>query len=99
MAARDTRVAPAASRQWNRKTSRVLRGLFKNPRFGLGGGDWDKDKYQAKPDDPDGQLYNMESDIEEKMNLYDRHPDRVRTLWNALEEIKFQGHSRSLKQT
>jgi len=67
--------------------------------FGLGGGGWDKDKYQAKPDDPDGQLYNVESDIEEKVNLYDRHPDRVRTLWNALEEIKFQGHSRPLSRT
>jgi arylsulfatase A len=67
--------------------------------FGVGNGGWDQYKYHAKMDDPYGQLYNIETDIGEKVNLYDQHPEMVKKFWEMLLEIEFQGHSRPMIRT
>jgi arylsulfatase A len=65
--------------------------------IGQGGGGFDPSPdtpfFRAKPDDPEGQLYNMESDLGEKQNVYDQYPEIVRDLTMRLQEIKLQGHS------
>jgi arylsulfatase A-like enzyme len=60
---------------------------------GVGSGGWDPCAYVARPDEPEGQLYNMDVDVEEKENVYDQHPDIVRNLTSLLQEIRLQGHS------
>lgn len=61
--------------------------------LGQGNGGWGQCQYKASPDDPEGQLYNMDVDVEEKENVYDQHPEVVRNLTALLQETKLQGHS------
>ncbi|WP_165384757.1 hypothetical protein [Sphingobacterium corticibacterium] len=53
-----------------------------------GGGGWSNIKEETP-----GQLYNLEEDIEERVNLYDKYPDIVKELKTNLEQIKEQGYS------
>ncbi|MBN2376861.1 MAG: arylsulfatase [Sedimentisphaerales bacterium] len=60
-----------------------------------GGGD----KYVPVPYDPKkpkGQLYNLEEDIGEKNNLWEKHPEIVKRLTAILEKYKAQGYSRPM---
>lgn len=61
--------------------------------MGLGGGGWTPCNYHAAPDDPEGELFNMEADVGEKKNLYNDYPELVRDLTTRFNEIRFQGHS------
>lgn len=44
-------------------------------------------------DDPPGQLYDMENDVEENNNLFTKHPDVVKTLARELEILVENGRS------
>ncbi len=48
------------------------------------------------PGAPKGQLYDMEKDIGERNNLYDRRPEIVERLRGLLRKIKDEGRSRPL---
>ena len=61
--------------------------------LGQGNGGWGQCQYKAKSDNTEGQLYNMDVDVEEKENVYDQHPEVVRNLTALLQETKLQGHS------
>ena len=41
-----------------------------------------------------GQLYNLDEDLSETMNIADTHPDIVIAMAAKLEEIKAKGRSR-----
>ena len=43
---------------------------------------------KAKPDEPVGQLFNLENDIHEDHNVYSQYPDKVTELTEMLEKIK-----------
>jgi hypothetical protein len=47
-----------------------------------------------EPGGPQGQLYDLATDIGETMNLYLEHPEIVEKLRTTLEEIKSNGRSR-----
>jgi arylsulfatase A-like enzyme len=53
-------------------------------------------KYAIKDTDPEapGQLYNLEDDPGERVNLYSKHPEIVKELKAKLEEYKASGRSR-----
>jgi len=57
---------------------------------GKGSGGWSG---KGKPDDPPGQLYDMEADPSETKNLYAKHPEKVKTLIALLEKYKQEGRS------
>jgi arylsulfatase A-like enzyme len=65
---------------------------------GSGGNNYDKGELKqfalgdTAPDAP-GQLYNLETDPGEKVNLYFKHPEIVRELKALLESSKAQGRS------
>lgn len=57
---------------------------------GNGSGGWSP----ARPDDKaPGQLYNMEADERETVNLYDQYPEIVKELKSLLDRQKKQGYS------
>jgi len=58
---------------------------------GKGSGGW-SDK-TGKPEDPAGQLYDMEKDVRETTNLYTKYPEVVKELKALLEQQKAQGYS------
>lgn len=58
---------------------------------GKGSGGWSMKV--GKPEDPDGQLYDMEKDLRETNNLYVQHPEIVKKLKALLEKQKVQGFS------
>lgn len=63
--------------------------------MGLGSGGFTAPaRVSPRPGDPQGQLYNLEADPGETVNLYDKHPERVRQLSMLLERFQRQGHSR-----
>jgi arylsulfatase A len=43
---------------------------------------------EPKPGDPPGQLYNLDEDMGETNNLYNKHPELVKMMKQKLEEIK-----------
>ena len=43
---------------------------------------------EPKPGEPIGQLYNLDEDIHEDNNLYDKYPGKVKELAELLEKIK-----------
>ena len=58
---------------------------------GLGSGGFTEPKFpESKPGEPDGQLYNLKTDPQEKENLYFSEPEKVRELKNKL--IKVRGY-------
>jgi arylsulfatase A len=58
---------------------------------GKGSGGWSMKT--GKPEDPDGQLYDMEKDERETTNLYTKYPEIVKELKSLLEKQKEQGYS------
>jgi hypothetical protein len=63
---------------------------------GQGPGSGNYGAWQATPDDPPGQLYDMTQDVGEQNNLYNEQPEVVARLKDLLEKYKQQGHSRPL---
>lgn len=59
---------------------------------GKGSGGWSMKV--GKPEDPEGQLYDMENDERETKNLYDKYPMVVKELKVLLEKQKQQGFSK-----
>jgi len=51
--------------------------------------------YNPKPGEPKGQLYNLQDDLAETNNLWDKHPEIVERLASLLEKYKKQGYSRT----
>ena len=43
---------------------------------------------KPKPGEPIGQLYNLDEDIHEDNNVYDKYPEKVKELTELLEKIK-----------
>ncbi len=63
---------------------------------GLGSGGFSQPKsIKPGPDDPRGQLYNLETDLAETTNLYRSHPGIVARLTEEMDRIVKQGRSRS----
>jgi arylsulfatase A-like enzyme len=62
-------------------------------------GEWSMNRYKLEDTDPDapGQLYNLETDPGERVNLYSKHPEKVKTLKAKLEEFKASGRSAPLQ--
>lgn len=48
---------------------------------------FDPDGFYIEEIDNDGELYNLEEDLNETKNLYDEDPDRVNSMKNRLEEL------------
>ena len=61
-------------------------------------GEWGMSIYKIKDTDPEapGQLYNLETDPGETINLYSEHPEIVNKLKAKLEEFKASGRSAPL---
>ncbi|NRB52881.1 MAG: sulfatase-like hydrolase/transferase [Saprospiraceae bacterium] len=61
-------------------------------------GEWGMSPYKLEDTDPDapGQLYNLETDPGETINLYRKYPERVAEMKNKLEEFKQSGRSAPL---
>lgn len=56
---------------------------------GLGSGGFTEPKFpESKPGEPLGQLYNMENDPQEKVNLFLTEPEKVKELKTKLQEIR-----------
>ncbi|WP_026350791.1 sulfatase family protein [Dyadobacter beijingensis] len=60
---------------------------------GKGSGGWSS---KGAPTDPAGQLYDLESDPRETVNLYEKQPELVKELKALLEKQKAQGYTRAL---
>jgi arylsulfatase A len=62
---------------------------------GLGSGGFSKpNRVKPSPNDPQGQLYNLASDLGETTNLYSKHPEIVARLTAELKKIVDDGRSR-----
>ncbi len=56
---------------------------------GLGSGGFSEPKNpKPGPGDPEGQLYNLKSDPQEKINLYSSNPEKAEELKTILKEIR-----------
>ena len=62
--------------------------------FGLGPAGFSGPKRKPKPGEPDGQLYDMAADPQEKNNVYAENPDVVAKLTTLLDKYKADGRSR-----
>lgn len=60
---------------------------------GKGSGGWSLPEKSVPPGAPTGQLYNMEEDVGETANLYEKRPDVVKRLTDLLERYKREGRS------
>jgi arylsulfatase A-like enzyme len=58
-----------------------------------GSGGWSLEESDAQPDLPPMQLYDLQNDIEEQVNLFAQRPDMVRELSAMLENIQVMGRS------
>lgn len=63
-------------------------------------GEWGMKPFNLEDTDPDapGQLYNLETDPGETINLYSIYPEIVKKLKEQLEEFKKSGRSAPLRQ-
>ncbi len=59
--------------------------------MGRGSGGW---TYEGKPDEPEGQLYDLSTDIGEKNNLYTEYPEKVKELTTMLKMYQDERRSR-----
>jgi arylsulfatase A-like enzyme len=50
--------------------------------------------YKFQKDDFSGQLYNIEKDLGETNNLWDKHPEVIKRLESLLDKYKYEGRSR-----
>ena len=63
--------------------------------LGLGSGGFTEPRsLDPEPGGSLGQLYNMDQDLGETGNLWDKYPDIVRELTALLEKYQQQGYSR-----
>ena len=62
--------------------------------LGRGSGGWSS---KGSPEDPPGQLYDLDQDLNEKLNLYERDPQRVDRLTKLLEKYRLEGRSRAIE--
>ena len=63
---------------------------------GLGSGGFSKpNRIQPGPNDPKGQLYNLDDDLGETTNVYVKHPEIVARLTTELKQIVDDGRSRA----
>jgi len=93
-------VRPYTLTQSRRGQLQIRRGPWKYlDHQGSGGNNYEKKQElkpyvlpEAAPDTP-GQLYNLETDPGETMNLYDEYPEIVRELKGLLEKSKAEGRS------
>ena len=60
------------------------------------GGFSEPSRILPSPGEPLGQLYDMENDISETTNLWNKYPEIVKRLTAILKLYKEQGHSRPL---
>ena len=60
---------------------------------GSGGWSGPKDAFAKKNGMPEIQLYNMELDVEEQNNVYDKHPEIVKELTAELQKVVEKGRS------
>jgi arylsulfatase A len=60
---------------------------------GSGGNHYPEGPNAVQPDDPPGQLYNMNVDVSERRNLYNELPDVVERLTRLLDTYKHSGRS------
>jgi arylsulfatase A-like enzyme len=73
---------------------------------GSGGNNYDRDDewsmrpYKLEDTDPEapGQLYDLDSDPGERVNLYNKHPEIVAKLKGKLAEFKNSGRSALLNR-
>ncbi len=64
---------------------------------GLGSGGFTEPVFEdPAPGEPAGQLYNLEDDPQESMNVYEDHPDVVERLTGLLDRYREQGYSRPM---
>lgn len=76
------------------KTLSIRQGKWKLI-MGLGSGGFTKPgRIKPGPGDPSGQLYDLEKDPGEQVNLYQKHPDRVSSMSQMLQKIVNEGQSR-----
>jgi len=59
--------------------------------LGKGSGGW---TYEGAVTEPEGQLYDLSVDIEEKNNLYLEHPEKVEEMTKMLQMFKDERRSR-----
>jgi len=59
-------------------------------------GEWGMRQFALPENDPDapGQLYDLETDPGETLNLYSKRPEIVKRLKRILEDSKLSGRSR-----
>ena len=63
--------------------------------MGLGSGGFSEPRHvEPGPDDPPGQLYNMDTDTAETSNVWTKHPEIVERLTALLEKWRTRGRSR-----
>ena len=64
-------------------------------------GEWGMKLYRLEDTDPEapGQLYDLEKDPGEKVNLYSQYPDRVAQMKAKLEAFKESGRSVPLRRS
>lgn len=55
---------------------------------------WFNDKFSYKDDDLPGELYDLNSDLAQKHNLYAQMPEKVKELTTVLETIRAKGQVR-----
>lgn len=62
-------------------------------------GEWGMSPYKLEEADPDapGQLYNLEDDPGETINLYSKYPEKVKEMKAKLEAFKKSGRSAPLR--
>ncbi|MAV35595.1 MAG: arylsulfatase [Planctomycetaceae bacterium] len=61
----------------------------------LGSGGFTKPRrVKPQPGDPQGQLYNLHTDLAETTNVYKQHPDIVRRLTLIVDDFRERGRSR-----
>ncbi|MEM9646323.1 MAG: arylsulfatase, partial [Planctomycetota bacterium] len=62
---------------------------------GLGSGGFSKpSRVRPSPGEPDGQLYNLKTDLGETTNVYEKHPEIVLQLQRRMDQVVQNGRSR-----
>jgi arylsulfatase A-like enzyme len=88
-------IRPATVHHSGSGTFAIRQGKWKLVAGNLGSGGFsDPKNVPPEPDGPQGQLYDLSSDIGETTNLYVQHPEIAEKLYTALEEIKKNDRSR-----
>ncbi len=93
-ARQDAKPRPAVIHHSSEGMFAVREGPWKLIR-GLGSGGFSQPRLvEPKPGEPAGQLYHLERDPGESVNLYQKHPEVVARLERLLEDVRRTGRSR-----